>query len=260
MHSLLSLLRRLSACLACAFIGAAAASEPAGPGVVVAPAQERLQVAEPFLELHTGPGRGYPVFFVVERRQWVAVELRRTDWYRVRAEGGQVGWVPRHALQATLTEAGAGKTFRDTLLDDYLGRRLDLGAAWGRFASEPMLKLWLHYRLADSVGAELGIGQVQGRFSSSDFWHLSLTSEPWSDRRLSPFFAVGLGQFRNAPNSSLVGALGTDAKLAHATLGLRWHLGERFVARLDWSLYTAFVADERSLEYRATTAGIAFFF
>jgi hypothetical protein len=263
MRPLPAFLRRVRPWLACAFVGAAcaaAAAEPAAPGVVAAPAQERLQVAEPFLELHTGPGRGYPVFFVVERRQWVAVELRRTDWYRVRAEGGQVGWVPRRALQATLTEAGTGKTLGDTLLDDYLGRRLDLGAAAGRFASEPMLKLWLHYRLADAVGAELGVGQVQGRFSSSDFWHLSLSSEPWSDRRLSPFFAVGLGQFRNAPNSSLVGALGTDAKLAHATLGLRWHLAERFVARLDWSLYTALVADERSLEYRATTAGIAFFF
>ena len=234
MRALAALLRRTLPWLACACVGTAAAAEPAGPGVVAPTAQERLQVAEPFLELHTGPGRGYPVFFVVERRQWVAVELRRTDWYRVRAEGGQVGWVPRQALQATLTEAGAGKTFRDTLLDDYLGRRLDFGAAWGRFAAEPMLKLWLHYRLADAVGAELGVGQVQGRFSGSDFWHLSLTSEPWSDRRLSPFFAVGLGRFHNVPNSSLVGALRTDAKLAHATVGLRWHVSERFVARLDW--------------------------
>ena len=221
---------------------------------------ERLRVNAPFLEMHTGPGRGYPVFHVVERRQWVSVELRRTDWYRVRAEGGQVGWVARQQLESTLTEAGDGKTFRDLVLDDYLGRKLEFGAAWGRFKSEPMLKLWTQYRLADAVGVELKLGQVQGVFSGTDFWAVSLTSEPWSDRRLSPFFSVGLGKFKNIPNASLVSAAPTDAKLAHATLGLRWYVAERFVVRLDGSIYTAFVADNRSIEYRAVTAGIAFFF
>lgn len=221
---------------------------------------ERLQVAGPFLEMHTGPGRGYPVFYVVERSQWITVELRHTDWYRVRAESGQVGWVPRAQIETTLTEAGGSKTLRDVLIDDYLGRRVEFGGAWGRFKTEPMLKLWTQVRLGESLGVELAAAQVQGLFSGTDFWHVSLTSEPWSDRRLSPFFSIGLGRFKNIPNSSLVDAVPTDAKLAHATLGLRWYLGGRFVARLDASIYTAFVADSRSTEYRAVTAGIAFFF
>jgi len=251
-------------CLRCALLACALAG--GAVGVRAAPndandaAGERLQVAGPYLEMHTGPGRGYPVVHVVERRQWIVVELRHTDWYRVRAEGGQVGWVPRAQIETTLTEAGTSKTFRDLVIDDYLVRRLEFGSAWGHFKSEPMLKMWTQYRLADTVGVELAVAQVQGLFSGSDFWHLSLTSEPWSDRRLSPFFSVGLGQFKNIPNASLVDAAPTDAKLAHATLGLRWYLGERFVARLDTSLYTAFVADNRTTEYRAVTAGIAFFF
>ena len=243
---------------------ATAASAVAVPAPVALPVvkdgAERLQVNAPFIDLHTGPGRGYPIFFVVERGQWISVELRRTDWYRVRAATGQVGWVPRGQLESTLTEAGAGKTFRDVVLDDYLGRKLELGAAWGRFKTEPMLKLWTQYRLADTVGAELSVGQVQGVFSGTDFWAMSLTSEPWSDRRLSPFFSVGLGKFKNIPNASLVNAKATDAKLAHATIGLRWYLAERFVVRLDSTLYTAFVSDQRSTEYRAATLGIAFFF
>jgi uncharacterized protein YgiM (DUF1202 family) len=237
----------------------AAAALPARAADVAADS-ERLQVAEPYLELRTGPGRGYPVFFVVEKAQWVAVELRRTDWYRVRAEGGQVGWVQRGELAATLTAAGSAKTFRDLLLDDYLKRRVEFSGGWGRFKGEPMLRLGLQARLADTLGAELTVGQVQGLFSGTDFWHVSLVSEPWSDRRLSPYFAVGLGQFRNIPNSSLVDAAITDAKLAHASLGVRWHISERFTARLDWTLYTAFVADTRSTEYRSLTAGLGFYF
>ncbi len=85
-------------------------------------------------------------------------------------------------------------------------------------------------------------------------------AEPWSDQRLSPFFAVGVGRFRNIPNASLVGALTTNAKLANASLGLRYYLTERFVLRTDYSIYTAFVADTRSTEYRAATIGLSFFF
>lgn len=221
---------------------------------------ERLAVADAFLELHSGPGRGYPVFFVVERGASVVIELRRTDWFRVRADGGQVGWVPRAQLERTLTEAGIGKSFRDTLLDDYLRRRVEFGGGGGRFGGEPMLKLWLGVRLASPISIELAGGQVQGTFSGSDFWHLGLVAEPWHDQRWSPFVSVGLGAFRNTPNRSLVDAAGVNAKLAQASAGVRWYITERFVARADTTLYTAFVADNRSIEYRALSLGLAFFF
>ena len=240
---------------------ALAAACAAAPGHAAdAPKTERVQITDPYIELHTGPGRGYPVHFVAPRADWIEITLRSTDWYKVRTEGGKEGWVHRAQLESTLTEAGAQKSFRDTLVDDYLRRRVELGAAWGRFKSEPMLKFWTAYRLSDTLSAEATLGQVQGRFSGTDFWHLGLNAEPWSDRRLSPYLGIGLGHFRNIPNSSLVGAQTTDAKLANAGVGLRWYLSERFVLRADWTLYTAFLGDDRSDEYRATTVGLSFFF
>ncbi len=247
--------RALTLAVAFALPVAAAAQQPAAPD-----AAERLQVADAFLEMHTGPGRGFPVFHVVERGASVVVELRRTDWFRVRAPGGQVGWVPRSQLERTLTEAGIGKSFRDILVDDYLARRVEFGGAGGRFGGEPLLKLWLGVRLARPVGLELAAGHVQGTFSGTDFWHAGLVAEPWFDQRWSPFVSVGLGTFRNIPNRSLVDATGVNAKLAQATAGVRWYISERFVARADATLYTVFVADDRSLEYRAVSLGLAFFF
>lgn len=230
------------------------------PAAASSEAAERLLVTDPYLELRTGPGRGYPVFHVAMRDEWIEIVLRHTDWFQVRAAGGQLGWVHRPQLDRTLTEAGSVKTFRDVVLDDYLRRRVEFGGAWGRFKSEPMLKLWAGWRLSESLGLELSVGQVQGVFSGTELWHLGVVAEPWSDQRWSPFFGVGVGKFRNIPSASLVDADTTNANLAQATAGLRYHLNERFVLRVDYTLYTAFIADDRAGEYRALTAGLSFFF
>lgn len=247
----------------CASLMAAAAlAAVAMPTTVRAQAEvaERLKVTDPFIELRTGPGRGFPIFYVAAREEWIHLELRATDWYKVRTDNGREGWVHRSQLVTTLTDAGVPKSFRDIAIDDYLARRVQLGAAWGQFKTEPMLKLFTSYKLSETLSIEGTIGQVQGLFSGTDIWHVNLMTEPWSDQRLSPFFAIGVGRFKNLPNQTLVSALPTDAKLSNASMGLRYYLTDRFVLRADYSIYTAFVGDTRTGEYRAKTVGLSFFF
>jgi len=221
---------------------------------------ERVQVGDPYIELHTGPGRGFPIFFVVERNDWIEIELRHTDWFKVRTAGGKEGWVDRGQLENTLTEAGNKKTFRDVLLDDYLRRRLEVGAAWGHFASDPMLKLWTTYNLADTFAIEATAGQVEGLYSGTNFWHVDLLAEPWSDRRLEPFFGIGVGRIYNLPNASLISAISTTSNMANAMVGLRYHVSDRLILRIDWAAYTAFISDSRTQQYQTITAGLSFFF
>jgi uncharacterized protein YgiM (DUF1202 family) len=237
---------------------AAASAPPTKPAR--SPKAERVLVADAYIELRTGPGRGYPIYYVAPRNEWIEIELRHTDWFRVRTDDDKVGWVSRAQLETTLTALGSKKTFRDVLLDDYLSRKVQLGAAWGHFQSEPMLKVWTSYRFSDTLSLEATYGQVQGVFSGTDLWHVNVMIEPWSDYRLSPFFSVGLGKFKNFPNQSLIGAQVTDAKLGTASVGVRYHFTERFVLSADYSLYTAFLSDQKSTEYKAWTLGIAFFF
>ena len=255
----LTLFGWLAAIALVAALFGASGVEAAETAATAAPG-ERLQVTDPYIELRTGPGRGFPIFFTVPRDETIAIELRHTDWFKVRTEGGKVGWVERTQLESTLTAGGVKKSFRDVLLDDYLSRRVQLGAAYGRFKSEPMLKLWTSARLSETLSLEATVGQVQGVFSGTDFWHLNLLAEPWSDRRFSPFVGIGVGRFTNFPNPSLIGATTTNAKLANAVFGARFYLSERFVLRADYTLYTAFVSDARTTEYHAITAGVSFFF
>ena len=146
--------------------------------LVPAAAGEKVEVMDPYIELHTGPGRGYPIFYVAARHEWVKIKLRHTDWFLVRTEGGKEGWVSRQQIEATLTQIGTKTTFRDVFVDQYLRRRLEFGAAWGHFKSEPMLKVWVGYRFMDTLAVEATGGQVQGVFSGTDLWHVNLLAEP----------------------------------------------------------------------------------
>ena len=228
--------------------------------VVAAAAGEKVEVADPFIELHTGPGRGYPIFYVAGRHEWVEIKLRHTDWFLVRTENGKEGWVSRQQIEGTLTQIGTKTTFRDVFVDEYSRRRLELGAAWGHFQSEPMLKVWVGYRFMDTLSVEATGGQVQGVFSGTDLWHVNLLAEPWPDWRLAPYLGIGLGRFINIPNASLVGAATSNSSLADATVGLRYRLGDRFLARLDFTQYLAYISDSRTDQYRAVTIGLGFYF
>ena len=65
-----------------------------------------VSVADPFLDMHTGPGRGYPIFHVVDRGDDIDIVMRRTDWFKVRAANGTEGWVDRAQMERTLQPEG----------------------------------------------------------------------------------------------------------------------------------------------------------
>ena len=51
----------------------------------------RVVVEDPYIEFRSGPGRGFPVFHVVDRGEAVVLLRRRTDWIKVRGSDGTEG-------------------------------------------------------------------------------------------------------------------------------------------------------------------------
>ena len=74
--------------------------------VLAADESRTVTVADPFLEMHTGPGGGYPIFHVVDRGDNVDVLKQRTEWYLVRTDKGKEGWVERAQMELTLQPDG----------------------------------------------------------------------------------------------------------------------------------------------------------
>ena len=129
---------------------------------------QRLKIVDAYIELHTGPGRGYPIFHVVKRHEWVEVIKRKTDWFKVKTDRDKTGWVSREQMERTLTVAGIPKSFRDVLYDDYLHRRIEFGISAGQFDSDPIVSARLAYKFSENIALEFQVSKVAGKLSSSD--------------------------------------------------------------------------------------------
>lgn len=219
-----------------------------------------VQVVDPYIELHTGPGRGYPVFHVIERDQWIEITKQKTDWFRVRTEKGKQGWVGRDQLERTLTQGGVKKKFRDIVVDDFVKRRFAFGIAGGAFSSEPVVKARLGYRFTDNLAMELSVGQVSGRFSSSLLYHADLLSMPFPQWLISPVFSLGIGRFDNQGRQTLVDRKQRHSMIANVGIGLHGYVTRNFMARLDFKNYLVLVDDNQSEEFQELTLGVSFFF
>ena len=222
----------------------------------------RAQVAEPYLELHTGAGRGYPVFHVVDRGDSVEVIKRRTDWFLVRTQNGKEGWVSRDAMTRTLTLAGLPTQFSEPDIGDFSRRRWEAGLIGGDFDGADVATVYGAYAFTPNLFGELSVSQIFGDFSDSYMGLVSLVAQPFPQWRLSPYFTVGTGLIYTDPKSTLVDESDDDRtdQVGSAGAGVRLYLTRRFILRAEYRRITIFQDKDDNQEIDAWQAGIGFFF
>jgi uncharacterized protein YgiM (DUF1202 family) len=219
-----------------------------------------VEVAEPFIELHTGPGRGFPVFYVVERGDEVEVIKRKTDWFKVRTAKGKVGWVKRAQMEKTLDVRGQTTQVAEAGFGDFSKRRWEVGLMGGDFNQTPIMTLFGGYAFNKNLLAEVSFSQVLGDFSSSEILNVNLISQPFPQWRFSPYFSLGVGHINTEPKATLVQVKDSSDTLAHVAGGMRIYLTRRFILRVEYKDYVVFSSDDNNEEFEEWQAGFAFFF
>jgi len=219
-----------------------------------------VTVADPYIELHTGPGRGYPVTHVVARDEEVRILKRRTDWFKVRDERGREGWVHVSQMTATLTPAGTPLPIDDPGREQFGEHRRELGLLAGNFEGANVISAYGAYALNPHLAVELRISQVLGSFSDGLLGGIALTHVFRPDWRVQPLVTMGTGALRIRPRATLVDTPERTDQTAWVGVGFKAYLSRRFILRAQYDKYVVFTDRDENEEADEWKLGFGFFF
>lgn len=231
-------------------------------------AEHRLevQVADPFIELHTGPGRGYPVTQVVERGATVEIVRRRTEWFQVQAESGVRGWVHRRDMARTLEGSGELLPVPDPSLTDFTNHDWEFGLEVGDFGGANAISAMGGYSINENLAAEIHLSHILGSETNQYIADIGLVHNIIMPdirilRRFTPFLGIGTGVLRLEPKARFAQQLDSRTdQLAYVSGGVKFYLTRQFFARAEYRWHVIFTNRDDNQEVEEWKAGFAFFF
>jgi hypothetical protein len=231
-------------------------------GLSAARADDRVavEVVDPYIELHTAPGRGYPIFHVIARGEPVTLLKRRTDWIKVEDEKGREGWVQRDQISRTMDELGRRLEVADVSREEYERYRWEMGVLGGDFAGADSIGVYGAWRFTPNLALQLGVTQALGDFSENGLAEISLAHTPFPHWRISPYFALGTGVIRTDPAATLVRTEDRIDEVASVTGGIRVHVTRQIMLRAEYRNYVVFTSRNDNEELQLWQAGVSFFF
>ena len=214
---------------------------------------------EPYLDLHTGPGRGYPIFHIIEAGDSFQVLYHFTQWYKVVTESGHEGWLSANSINKTLITEN--RPFHTTSFDgdQYLEREWELGVLSGEFGSASTISGYGTYHFTENIASEITLMQSLGSASSSQLLLVSLYQQPFPKWRYAPFFGLGTGIVKTDPKTSLVDSEDRTNQIMHATLGIRRYFTQQFLLRAEYNHYVAFTDIDNNQELNGWKLGLSVF-
>lgn len=221
---------------------------------------QKVKVLEPFVELRTGPGEGYPVFHTTEAGELLELMYRKTSWVRVRDGRGREGWASVDAIRKTMDSEGLGVAFKEPRFEDFNSRRWELGALGGDFDGASVGSFYGGYWWTEYLSTELGFSQILGNFSEIRMINADLVHQPFPTWRVSPFFALGAGTAYIRPKSSLVDVENRNEDSVHFGLGVRFYVSDRYFVRAEYKEYVVFTDRDQNEEAQEWKIGLSVFF
>jgi hypothetical protein len=220
----------------------------------------QLFVTEPYLELHTAPGRGYPVTQVVARGDSVEVLMRRTEWFKLRTSRGVEGWAAQRDLVKTTLADGTPFTFDLGDRSGFTNHRWEMGVLGGDYGGATFISGYLARSLNEHLKVELSLGQFLGNASNGFTADLGLSHVFFPEWRLSPFVSLGTGLVDIEPKATLVQPLDRNDQTAYVGGGLRFYWTRRFFFRAEYKSHLVFTSRNENEEIDEWKFGLAFFF
>lgn len=231
-----------------------------GSALVQAAEYPSVQIADPYVDIHTGPGRGYPKTQIVERGDWLEVIVRKTDWIKVRTRKGHEGWVHVDAMARTLDPDGEKTAIKTVGKGEFIHRRWETGFKAGTFSGARTTHAYLGYYFTDNLSIEGTVGNAFGTTVDFLFLNASLTHQPWPHWRYSPYVTLGGGAKRTEYARTEVQLSDRTDQTVHAGAGLRIYLTHHLMLRGEYRATVILTDQDQNEESDEWTIGLSAFF
>ncbi len=231
-----------------------------------------LKVTDPYIELRSGPGRGFPIFFVAEQGEWIEILKSKTRWYKIRLKSERVGWVHKDQLQRTLTVDDEVVVIEDPDFDEYLNRDWEVGVLTGDFEGASLISLYGGYHFTRNLSTEISVSQALGNFSEIRTATINLINEPFPDLKpfswfpyledvhVTPYFGIGVGMMETLPRATLVQTIDRTDDLMFVTSGAKFYLTRRFLLRMEYRKFAVLTDRNNNEEVEEWKIGFSIFF
>lgn len=236
-------------CVVLAPVARAARDEPAA-----------VVVQDAYVDLRTGPGRGYPAAWSVERGAAIELLRQRTDWIKVRTAGGREGWVHRAQLERTLTPDGAGVRVAGPDPAARTDHRWETSIVSGDFGGANLVGVRAAYAFTPTLVVCADASHLLGDYSNGWLGAVGLAHVFAPQWRVSPFVGLGGGVLSVSPKATLVQTEDRTDSIAYAGLGLRGFLNNRFLLQAEYRSYVVFPSRDENEEIDEWTVGFTYFF
>lgn len=230
------------------------------PQIVVAKELINVKSTAEFINLHTGPGRGYPIFHVIERDEVVTLIKSKTRWIKARTEDGIEGWIHRRDIVDTVGLNGEEVRLGIPSREDYSQRKWEIGFGVGQFDSIPSLGIHGGYRFTDNLMLELQFTQATGNQSKNELLGIGLVHQPFPEWRFSPYFTLASGTIKTTARSQATAVADTDDELFLVGIGSYYYMSDRFMVKFEINQYTSLPSQNFNTEINEFKLGLSTFF
>lgn len=218
-----------------------------------------LQIQVPYIELHSGPGVGYPIINVIEQGESVQVLVKRTSWLKIKDQRKNIGWLNQNDLFG-LTKKGKKIVQTELTATDFQKRAYEAGVMYGDFEGADFYNIYLGYTLSPVFSAEISAGKALGQISDSDLFELMLISQPFPELVVIPYIGVGGGVISTKPHSVLADSEKRQDTLMAAAIGIKYHLARNFLLRAEYKYSLVLTNRDDNEEVQVWKLGFSVFF
>lgn len=194
-------------------------------------------IDKPYVNIHTGPGRGYAIFYVAERGEKITLLYQRTNWLKIKNSRQLEGWVNTNDIKTAKTPEQQSIKLQVNSIEDYYQRTWELGVMSGDFGGNDLFSFYGSAYLTENLSTEISYTQTFGSIANGEGLAISLLHHPFPQSRYSPFMGLGAGYYETKPKSNIIINENRSNSSAMATVGLNIYLAQRLLLRLQYNNY-----------------------